>query len=304
MKQHDPDRMVRRAFTLIELLVVIAIIAILIGLLLPAVQKVREAASRAKCQNNMKQFGLALHNYAGTNNEKFPASRISAPKKRSWTPHALAYVEQGSTGTKWNNGLHWNEGANRPLSETKFRLFICPSAPDDRRQPPAFVLAGLAPYGPGDYGSTNEVKTDFYPANGLTTPAAAARQGVLEKEKDVPILAVTDGTSNTIMLGEDAGRPNLMIRNRDTGIVTGDGHGWADPDCGFSISGVAPGSNTNPGKCVVNCSNDSEFYSFHTDGMNTTLADGSVRFVRASIDPAVLAALVTRAGGETNATFD
>src|SRR4249920_2332200 len=138
-------RSVRRSgFTLIELLVVIAIIAILIGLLLPAVQKVREAAARMSCQNNLKQFGLALHNYAGNNNNVFPASRITVngdAKFRSWTPIALAYVEQDNVGRLWDNTIKWNTGTNLNTSTTRFKLFICPSAPE-RRPPPSGPALG------------------------------------------------------------------------------------------------------------------------------------------------------------------
>ncbi len=290
----------RTAFTLIELLVVIAIIAILIGLLLPAVQKVREAAARMSCSNNLHQFGLALHNYAGVNDQKLPASRVTVggvSKFRSWTPVALAYVEQDNVGKLWNNTIKWNTGTNLTTSATKFKLFICPSAGEGRNPAPN----GIAP---GDYGSINSVRRRFYTANGIPnfpvpgTAAGDEANGALMKEFDTSILAITDGTSNTIMIGEDAGRPSIYQQGRPTGGTTADGWGWADPDAGFSVDGVVPGAFganwTTGGTCIMNCTNDSEFYSFHTGGMNACMADGSVRFIKSSIPAAALAALITR----------
>ncbi len=293
----------RPGFTLIELLVVIAIIAILIGLLLPAVQKIREAANRMSCSNNMKQLALALHNYEGTNGA-LPASRVTVngdAKFRSWTPIGLAYVEQDNAGRLWDQTIKWNTGTNLTTSAIKFKVFLCPSSPSGRRAAPN----GIAP---GDYGSVNAIRRRFYTANGVANfPVTGSdpgdeANGCLSKVLDIPFAAVSDGLSNTIMIGEDAGRPGLYQQGKDGGRTTADGWGWADPDCGFSVDGVVPGALganwTTGGTCLINCTNDSEFYAFHSGGMNAAFADGSVRFVRASISAATLAALVTRDAGD------
>ena len=305
--RHPGANAPRLAFTLIELLVVIAIIAILIGLLLPAVQKVREAAARTQCQNNMKQFGLALHNYAGANDNKLPASRITVggvSKFRSWTPIALAYVEQDNVGRLWDQTKKWNVAPNVTTAANRFKIFMCPSAPGaDSRMP---APNGIAP---GDYGSVNAIRRRFYTANGIPNfpiPGSAPGDeavGALQKEVDTPILVIKDGTSNTIMLGEDAGRPNLWQQGKPAGGPTPDGWGWADPDCGFSVDGVIPGTIgttwTTGGTCFMNCTNDSEFYSFHINGINVCMADGSVRSIPQSVSAATFAALVTADAGDT-----
>ena len=291
----------RSAFTLIELLVVIAIIAILIGLLLPAVQKVREAAARMSCSNNMKQFGLALHNYASANDSKLPSTRVAVPgdsKFRAWTPIVLAYVEQDNVGRQYDLTQKWNTGNNLTLAQTKFKVFLCPSAPDSR---PGTTQ------GPSDYVVFHRIRPRFYNANGLTPPPGDLN-GALHIDLQTSILAITDGTSNTIMITEDAGQPSQYILGKSSGTNLTEGLGWADPD---GVSGSLDGSHPTTGAvnggsiaagagatCVMNCNNFSEPYSFHTGGINVTLADGSVRFIRSSIAPATYAALVTRDYGD------
>jgi prepilin-type N-terminal cleavage/methylation domain-containing protein/prepilin-type processing-associated H-X9-DG protein len=297
-----PLRRPAPGFTLIELLVVIAIIAILIGLLLPAVQKVREAAARTTCQNNMKQFGLAFHNYASNNDSKLPATRVNVPsnKFRAWTPIVLAYIEQDNVGRQWDMNVKWNTGTNLAVAQAKMKVFLCPSAPEARRSPVTPAL------GPCDYLIFHRIRPRFYTANNLPAPAAELN-GALHIDLPTPILAITDGTSNTIMITEDAGQPNNYILGRDTGATLSEGLGWADPDgVSGSIDGTHPTTgriNTGAaadagGTCVMNCNNFSEPYSFHAGGINVTMADGSVRFLRSSIAAATYAALVTRDYGD------
>jgi len=285
----------RRGFTLIELLVVIAIIAVLIGLLLPAVQKVREAAARMQCANNLHQLGLALQNYHDVYGS-FPPGQVRAPYawwtvNHGWAVFILPYLEQQSL----YDAYHWDQAlaaqANQGVVARPLKNFCCPSTSEQDRYD---TKGGLLPsYGGkaacGDYAPT------WYVDPALTTGDS---QGVLAPNCMTKLTDITDGTSNTILLTEDAGRPRQWRAGRPGDDQTIEGGPWAGFWTGITLQGSTFDGTSRPGPCAVNCSNDHEVYSFHPGGANAVFADGSVRFLPEGMNNRVLAALITRAGGE------
>jgi prepilin-type processing-associated H-X9-DG protein/prepilin-type N-terminal cleavage/methylation domain-containing protein len=308
-----------KAFTLIELLVVIAIIAVLIGLLLPAVQKVREAAARMQCSNNLKQIGLALHNFHDPNGRFPPAGTGAVPPDPRYPNHGpwpflLPFLEQENLYKQYHRQVSWFDPLNEPVRTRQLPFLQCPSAEPNRMGQGSVDQLNLAEGACTDYapikGFDNEAIVAQLVQLGLIDPPGDLR-GVMCIEPDyrnptqtARIADIPDGLSNTIVVGEDAGRPTRWQMGKARPALYTPGGPWASgPNC-IALQGFDPAADKRPGRCAINCTNQKEVSSFHPGGANVLFADGSVRFLKAGLEIRILASLVTRAGGEVVSAND
>jgi prepilin-type N-terminal cleavage/methylation domain-containing protein/prepilin-type processing-associated H-X9-DG protein len=318
------------AFTLVELLVVIAIIGVLIALLLPAVQAAREAARRSTCMNNAKQMGLAILNHESAKKKlpsggegtdcKDPANPVTAFDRHSTFTQILPYMEQQTLSSQFKFEYGYNDAKapqNQVAAKGRIEAFLCPS--NSIRQPDPFGYGGV------DYMPT--VYTDIHPVTGERDKIKSRADGALALVP-APIAWVSDGTSNTIAIAEDAGRnweeiepftksKYPEIANAVDKPPSGNRaiNRWAEPDTGNGVSGP-PNSTAANLKPVINnhstplngppdcpwsennCGPNDEIFSFHPGGATTVFADGSAHYIAETISPQAMRFLVTRGEGD------
>jgi prepilin-type N-terminal cleavage/methylation domain-containing protein/prepilin-type processing-associated H-X9-DG protein len=326
----------RRGFTLIELLVVIAIIAVLVALLLPAVQQAREAARRSTCKNNLKQIGLAMHNYheiAGT----FPyAYMVNGANLdvNSWGTMILPQLDQGPLYNQYNCSVPpINEApllgfpaavvqANIAAISTYLPVFVCPSSPSLAHTyvgglPANSAGPGLPPFNiswtaaRSDYCNPSGVRATFAGLAYANFPGGPSgnRDGVMAPNRRNRISEVLDGSSNTFLVAERTGGATIYMKG---GVAAGNpwalfgpsnGGGWGDFLNGEQwLEGSLYDGTLGPGggPCGINCTTlaGGSWYSFHTGGCHFLMCDGAVRFINENINQFTLAGLITRKKGE------
>ena len=328
----------RRGFTLVELLVVIAIIAILAALLIPAVQKAREAAARATCFNNMKQMGLALHNYLDRN-KHFPSSgegvnaagNDTAFDLQSTFTQILPFIEGQDIADRFDMNVPYNgSSTNIAAAQTVIPTYLCPSNPARPASGRDSLGYAYCDYMPVAYTDINIINVAV--GQDVRLPKGSQRSpGALRIGGSTPG-DITDGLSKTIAMLEDVGRSETFNTQKyvdpagvdllPAGSTFRNAWRWAEPDTGNGVSSY-PGAKYGdanlrivnnfaapyggPAACpwtTNNCGVNDEPFGFHGGGVNAVFMDGHVSFIRENISPIVMRYLLTPTEGIPPASAD
>lgn len=308
-------RRTRAAFTLVELLVVIAIIGILVSLLLPAVQSAREAARRMQCGNNLKQIALAMHTYADSFGG-LPPQRIwnvnggpwYAGAVHGWGISILPQLEQANLFDAYQMNAGFFEEVNQQIVTRRLSVFQCPSSPSSHMieqfpTPPSWKPDPNRKAAVGDY----RVLYGYY--DPVRYPKQPYHEGALVRLEHQPFAAITDGTSNTLLVVEQGGRPDWWVNGQSQDSLAANQYSsfnwigaWASYNA-FWARGYSHDGFQSFGTCALNCNNDLGVYSFHSGVSNVAMADGSVRPLSETLDLLVFYGLVTREDGEVVSEF-
>ena len=334
------SRRARRGFTLIELLVVIAIIGVLVALLLPAVQQAREAARRSQCQNNLKQIGLALHNYENSS-RVFPPGYVdqngdpnSTPDNDlgsgwGWATFLLPHMDQSTIYNQINFNQGVGLGSNAQISQSSLAVFHCPSDPLQQAFPvyDSSFATPITTVAHSNYAGCNGWVECFSGAGGNPQPGPGADGlngnfgragvGIFYRNSNTSTAGVTDGLSNTIFVGE---RSSNHAPVTWTGSVTGGRcPAWMAtlPPSPYSPPPGPAYDNADFGECLIlaHCNathlpnadfpvfDPDVYYSYHVGGCYFLFGDGSVRFISTYVDGPTYQALGTIAGGEVVGSY-